>query len=61
MDINVFVETVKKMRAAQKGFFSSDKNSSQRHVFLKESRTYEGLVDKMIADYKSPQIDIFKS
>jgi hypothetical protein len=35
-----FVDLVFKMRSAQTGFFSSDKNSSARQVFLKESKAY---------------------
>lgn len=56
-----FVNLVEKMRQAQDGFFKADKNSSARVVFLKESKAYEKMVDDKIKEFKSTQIDLFKS
>lgn len=46
------------MRAAQNGFFCSDKNSSARQVYLKESKAYEKMVDDHIKAMKSNQLKL---
>ena len=56
-----FVELVERMRENQKGFFSSDRNSSQRSVYLQESRKLERQVDEEIKSFKSNQGDLFAS
>lgn len=58
MSYEEFVELVAKMRSAQTGFFSSDKNSSARQVYLKESKAYEKMVDEHIKAMKSNQIKL---
>jgi len=54
-----FVDSVKKMRDAQKGFFSSDKNSSARSTYLQVSRTYEKIVDDKIKEFNVDQTKLF--
>jgi hypothetical protein len=58
MTHEAFIELVSKMRSAQTGFFSSDKNSSARQVFLKESKAYEKMVDDYIKESKSNQLKL---
>lgn len=53
-----FMTLVEKMRSAQDGFFKSDKNSSARQVFLKESKAYEKMVDDHIKAMNSNQIKL---
>lgn len=53
-----FIELVKKMRASQKGFFATDKNSSEHYVHLKESKALEKLVDDQIKKYESNQLPL---
>jgi hypothetical protein len=50
--MNDFIEIVRKMRAAQKGFFKSDQNSKERRQFLDESRKLEKQVDDLLASTK---------
>lgn len=58
MNYEEFINLVERMRSAQDGFFKSDRNSSARTVFLKESKALEKMVDDHIKAAKSKQINI---
>lgn len=59
MTFEDFVNLVEKMRIAQSGFFTSDKNSALHRKYLEDSRYLERQVDKAIADLKSRQTKLF--
>lgn len=44
-----FIELVRKMRDAQKGFFKADPNSAGRRRYLQESKSLEKQVDDFLA------------
>jgi hypothetical protein len=55
-----FVEAVRGMREAQKGFFKSERGSAEKAQFLTDSRAAEKRVDQMLSEMsRNPSENIF--
>ena len=54
MDAKSIVDAVEKMRHAQREYFRT-----RSQDWLRESKALERSVDKMIADFRNPQGDLF--
>lgn len=54
-----FFKAVKNMRINQKAFFACKDDPDNKKHFLRESKQWEMIVDKLIADHDSAQTTLF--